>query len=113
MLFEKLKKNLATDNSSLPARRLALLGDSATQFLTQAIKGYGVEEKIRFEVFETDFDQFNAQLLNPDSELYQWKPECIVLYACAEELWASFAELPGRERPSFAERVLSEIKMWR
>ena len=41
MLFSELKKNLNKDRSGMPERRLALLGDSATQFLAKAIQAYG------------------------------------------------------------------------
>ncbi len=41
MHFIELKKNLKKDFSGLKKVKLALLGDSATQFLTQAIRGHG------------------------------------------------------------------------
>ena len=90
MQFKELKKNLNKDFSPLLKRRLAILGDSATQFLTKAIKGYGYEEKIHFEIFEADFDQLNREILDPASELYRWSPEHIVIYLSAENLWTRF-----------------------
>src|SRR5438552_17627142 len=112
MLFNDLKKNLSQDYSLLPACRLALLGDSATQFLAKAIKAYGYQEKINFEIFEADFDQLNRQILDPDSELYDSEPEYIVIYLAAEKLWADFAGTDTQTRDHFAERTLSEVENW-
>lgn len=37
--FSQLKKNLKKDFSGLKAIKVAVLGDSATQFLVQALRG--------------------------------------------------------------------------
>jgi FkbH-like protein len=112
MLFQVLKRNLSKDFSSFPVRRLAILGDSATQFLAQAIKAFGFEEQINFEIFEADFDQLNHQILDAASELYRSDPEFIVLYLSAERLWARFAATDLGARSNFADEVLSQIKDW-
>lgn len=112
MLFKDLKENLSKDFSSLPVRRLALLGDSATQFLAKAIKGFGYQEKINFEMFEADFDQLDSQILDSASELYLSKPEFIVLYLSSERLLARFAATPLESRIDFAEQILSEVRNW-
>ena len=112
MLFAELKQNLTRDFSALPKRRLALLGDSATQFLAKAIKAYGYCEKINFEVYEADFDQLNSQILDPNSELYHSQPEYIVLYLSAEKLLDRFATTPLEARTDFAGQITSEIESW-
>jgi FkbH-like protein len=110
MLFSELKKNLNKDFSAFPARRLALLGDSATQFLAKAIRAFGYEEKLNFEIFEADFDQLDRQVLDPDSELYRSNPEYIVLCSSAEKLWDRFSETQPETRINFAARTLSELR---
>lgn len=112
MLFKDLKKNLNKDFSALPACRLALLGDSATQFLAKAIRAYGYEAKISFEIFEADFDQLNRQILDPESELYHSRPEYIILYLSAEKLWDRFAATEPQAQNQFADQILSEIQTW-
>ena len=113
MLFQDLKRNLNKDFTGLPVRRLALLGDSATQFLAKAIKGYGYAEKFNFEIFEADFDQLNRQILNPGSELYQADPEFVVLYLSVEKLWERFTATSPNDRTQFAHLILGEIKnLW-
>ncbi len=41
--FSQLKKNLKKDFSQLKKIKIAVLGDSATQFLIQALRGVGFE----------------------------------------------------------------------
>ena len=112
MDFKELKQNLGKDFSALPKCRLALLGDSATQFLAKAIKAYGYEEKINFEIFEADFDQLDRQILDSDSELYHSNPEYIVLYLSSEKLLDRFAATGLETRVCFGEQVVSEFKNW-
>jgi FkbH-like protein len=112
VLFAELKQNLTQDFSPLPQRRLALLGDSATQFLARAIKAYGYGEKINFEVYEADFDQLNSEILDPNSELYHSQPEFIVLYLSAEKLLDRFAATAIGGREDFARQTLAEIENW-
>jgi hypothetical protein len=55
--FNALKKNLKKNFSKFKKARIAVLGDSATQLLAQAIRGYGYEVEMDFEIFEADYDQ--------------------------------------------------------
>src|SRR4051812_5059891 len=112
MQFKELKKYLRQDFSEFPVCRLALLGDSATQFLTHAIKAQGYFAKIAFEIFEADFDQLDRQILDAGSELYQAQPQFVVIYACAEKLWDRFTGLGPEQRTSFADTILAEIRAW-
>lgn len=112
MLFKDLKQNLTKDFSGLPLCRLALLGNSATQFLAKAVKGYGYAEGLNFEIFESDFDQLDQQILDSRSELYHSHPEYVVLYLSAEKLLDRFAASGLETRVRFAAQVIDEIKNW-
>jgi FkbH-like protein len=112
MGFRDLKKNLSKDFSGFPIRRLALIGDSATQFLAQAICGQGFDEKINFQIFEAEFNQFNTQLLDSGSELYRSKPDYVILYLASEMLQDRFARMEPRTRECFADHVVSELETW-
>jgi FkbH-like protein len=112
MDFGQLRRNLEKDFSALPKIRVALLGDSATQFLGKAIRGYGYEEKFDLQIFEADFDQLERQILDRGSELYESQSEFIVIYVSAEKLWRRFAASGLETRQSFSERILAEIRNW-
>src|SRR5580658_2818987 len=112
MSYRDLMANLAKDFSSLRPCRLAILGDSATQFLAKAIKAHGFDEGMSCEVFDADFDQLDRQILDAGSELYHFRPEFIVLYLCAEKLWSRFAATPREQRGQFSGKILGEIQVW-
>jgi predicted enzyme involved in methoxymalonyl-ACP biosynthesis len=73
--FSQLKKNLKKDFSGLKTIKVAVLGDSATQFLVQALRGEGYEKGFDLQILEADFSQIERQVFDPSSELYEFKPE--------------------------------------
>lgn len=53
--FSQLKKNLKNDFTNLLPVKVALLGDSATQFLSTALRGAGYERGFDLQILEADF----------------------------------------------------------
>ena len=103
MRFLELKKNLKRDFSGFKKIKLALLGDSATQHLTQVIRGYGYEVGFELEVFEADYDQVDRQVLYKASELYQSQPEYVILIQSAQKLKKKFYATDISRRHLFAQ----------
>lgn len=108
--FLKLKKNCKKDMSGMPQIRLAVLGDCATQHLAAAIKGYGVEENLCFQVFDADYNQIDAQLMDEQSEFYQFSSQFALIYMCTEKLYRSFCE--REEKKGFAEEIYGKIQYY-
>lgn len=106
--FTQLKKNCRMDMSGWKECRLAVLGDCATQHLATAIKGWGAAEKLRMEVFDADYNQIDAQLLDPESEFYRFKSQFALIYMCSEKLYYSFCE--AEKKSVFAENIFQKIK---
>ena len=79
LLFKELKKfskqNLASGNGL----RVALLGDFATQLFKIALEGAAVALDVELEIFEADYDQVDLQILNPESDLYSFAPEWVII----------------------------------
>jgi FkbH-like protein len=109
MRFLELKKNLKRDFSGLKKIKLALLGDSATQHLTQAICGYGYEVGFELDVFEADYDQVDRQILYKASELYQSQPEYVILIQSAQKLKKRFYATDISRRHLFAQAEAERI----
>ena len=65
--FLSLKKNLKKDMSGLRPCRVALIGDCATQHIAQALKGWGFEAGLNYDVLDTDYNQIDAQTMDPTS----------------------------------------------
>ena len=113
MNFKGLKKNLSKDYSNFKKIRIAILGDSATQLLVQSIKGYGYIEKINFEIFEADYQQIESQILNLNSELYNFNPEYIIIFESTEKLMNDFYKSDMLQRNNYNNIHIKKIKtLW-
>ncbi len=112
MLYKDLKLNLDKDFSAFPQRRVALLGDTATQFLAKAIRAQGYEARLALNVLDADFDQMNRQILDGSSEMHEFSPEYVVLYPAVERLWERFAKTTLACRSQFAAKTVAEILNW-
>ncbi|MDO5571253.1 MAG: HAD-IIIC family phosphatase [Bacteroidales bacterium] len=106
--FSSLKKNLKKDFSSFKEIKVALLGDSATQLLSQAIRGTGYNENLNINIFEADFNQIERQIYDPTSELYDFNPQYIILFISSYKLLQSYNK--SLTQISFAEEQLQRIK---
>ncbi|RYZ92316.1 MAG: hypothetical protein EOP47_30455 [Sphingobacteriaceae bacterium] len=79
-VFSQLKKNLKQDFSALKTIKIALLGDTATQFLNQALRGTGYDRGYNLDIWEADFNQVEGQVFDPSSELYEFAPDVVVFF---------------------------------
>ena len=55
--FQELKKITKHLPADLPAIKVALTGDTATQFLATAIRGSGAERGYQIDLFEAEYNQ--------------------------------------------------------
>lgn len=112
--FSDLKKNLRRDHSGLATKRLALLGDSATQYLSTAIRGYGFERGFAIELYEAEYDQIEREIRDLHSGLYASHPDATIIYYSVEKLLERFNRVDAAQKPSFAEVIVAEIsELWR
>jgi len=107
--FLELKKLSRQDSKRAPRFRLALLGDCATQLLATALKGYARYTGLILDLFDADYNQLDAQIMDPTSELYAFDAETVLLYMCAEKLQQVFYDTPAVQRSSFADRMFEKI----
>ena len=93
--------------------RLAILGNCATQFFSEAIEGYGKLSEINLSVFDADYNQIDAQLLNPSAEAYSYNPDVILLWLSTEKLYEEYLDEELFVRRSFADNYIAKIeKYW-
>ncbi|MDR0811409.1 MAG: HAD-IIIC family phosphatase, partial [Paludibacter sp.] len=109
--FISLKKNLKKDLSGLKPLRLAILGDSATQFVATAIRGMGVEYALNLDVYEAEFNQIDRQILDPTTELYEFTPEYILIFEATHKLLQKFNKKSPTDRLHFAESSIEHTKL--
>ncbi|MEG2556619.1 MAG: HAD-IIIC family phosphatase [Odoribacter sp.] len=85
-LFGALKKNLKRDMTSLPVIKIALLGDTATQFLAIAIKGMAYERGYSVDLFEAEYNQVEQQVIDLTSDLHRFAADYIVVFQSTHKL---------------------------
>ena len=90
MDFKQIKRLLKQENTNLPEVKVALLGDTATQFLAMAIKGVGAERGYNITLFEAEYNQVERQVLDPTSDLHQFAAKYTVVFQSTHKLLQSF-----------------------
>lgn len=101
--FSQLKKNLKKDFSDLTLLKVAVLGDSATQLLIQALRGAGYEKEFNLEIWEADFNQVERQVFDPGAELFEFKPDVVIVFHSTHKLLAQYNKLSFDQYSSLAE----------
>jgi FkbH-like protein len=85
--FKNLKSLLKkADITTLLPVKVALVGDTATQFLATAIKGMGIHRGYNIRLFEAEYNQVERQFRDPSSELYEFDGEFVVLFQSTHKL---------------------------
>ncbi len=108
-LFSQLKKNLKNDFSSLQPVKVALLGDTATQFLSQAIRGIGFDAGLDLQMWEANFNQVERQIFDNTSSLYEFKPDVVIIFQSSHKLLETYNKLGSEEYDSLANNRLALI----
>ena len=107
--YNDLKKNLKKDFSGFKNVRLALLSDSASQLLKNAIRAYGYERRINFEIYEADYNQINGQVFDAGSELYAFMPQFVFINKSTEKLLNEFYKCGSKSQSGFSDKISKEF----
>ncbi len=109
--FKELKRNLKKEISpSSSSVKVALLGDTATQFLATAIKGWGVEKGLHVDLFEAEYNQVERQFMDPTSDLYSFNPQYIVVFQSTHKWNEHYSLLPSQEQTALADQRLDFVR---
>jgi len=108
--FVQLKRNLKKTTTGFQYIKVAILGDSATQLITQAIRGMGIEFSLNIVFFEADFNQIDRQILDNDSELYHFNADIVLIFESTHKLLQKFNRILHRERESFSTSCMVRTK---
>ncbi|MCI9031498.1 MAG: HAD-IIIC family phosphatase [Clostridia bacterium] len=91
---------------------VAVVGDSATQLLSDAIRGEAYLRGLTVSVYDADYDSVAQQLIDERSEVYKSKPAYIIIYLSVEKLYNLFSETLCEDRPSFANNIAGRIETY-
>lgn len=107
--FMELQKASRKCDLSDNSYRLAILGNSSTQHLAIAIKGYAQIIGLDINVFDADYDQIDIQLLDNNSETFSFNPDSILINLTPERIYEDYQSLSEMERTSFADSYIEKI----
>lgn len=110
--FSQLKKNLKKDFTNLKPIKIAILGDSATQLLTQAMRGHGFDLGYDLQIFEADFNQIERQIFDAQSDLYQNRPELVLIFQSSHKLLSRYNQYPIEAQSNLAADELQKIQQF-
>jgi len=96
--------------SFLPSLKIALLGDSATQFLATAIKGKSYERGYNVDLFEAEYNQVERQVLDPTSDLYDFDAQYSIVFQCTHKLLEKYNLMQASDWASLANERIEFIK---
>ncbi len=108
--FLELKRNSKKPTDGFDRFNLAVLGDSATQFLKIGLIGSAWNARIQLDLWEADFDQILNQVFDMNSDLYESNRDGVLLYYSSEKLWHKFNKTNADEREGFASKYIAEIE---
>ena len=107
--FLTLKKNAKQNMDDLKTYKMAIIGDCSTQHLATALRGFGYKEGYHLDVFDSDYNQIDSQIMDDSSELYTHKPDAVLVYMSTEKLYEKFCETSIEERSNFADFTIQRI----
>ncbi|MES2111794.1 MAG: HAD-IIIC family phosphatase [Bacteroidota bacterium] len=108
-IFSELKKNLKNDFSELTTVKVALLADTATQFLAVALRGAGYDIGFDLQIWEADFNQIEQQVFSDSSELHRYNPDIVMIFHSTHKLLQKYNRLNTDEYNTLAEQQLGLI----
>ncbi len=90
--------------------KVALLGDTSTQFLAISIKGFGVDRGYNIELFETEYNQVEQQFMDLTSDLYQFDADYIVVFQSTHKWSEKYSVSSVQEQANIADDRLDFVK---
>lgn len=108
--FQQLKRLSKQSCGDYPQVGMALLGDSATQFLATALKGEAQARGLSLTLFEAEYNQVERQVLDPTSELYGSGAEYTVVFQSSHKLLEKYNLAPADVRATLAEERLDFVR---
>ncbi len=83
-------------------KKIAILGDSSTQYWKRMLEEMGRKEQILIEIYDAPYNQIEYEIYQLDSKLYQFEPNYIILFMCTEKMYERFCTTSYERRHLFA-----------
>jgi len=96
-----------TENKLL---KFAVLSDSSTQQFTKVLKALFFQKGTKAQIYESNYDSFANEVLNPSSPLFDFKPKQVLLLFSTQKYREEFLEASVENKNNFAEQRISILK---
>lgn len=106
----KTLRQYAKKKDGLKEVQVALLGDTATQFLATAIIGEGAARGYKISLFEAEYNQIERQLYDQSSDYYDCSPKYTIVFQSAHKLLEKYNLQSYDERFALADERIEFIK---
>lgn len=110
LTFQQLKRKLKCDSSKLPVKKIALLGDTATQFLSISIRGMGIERGYNINIWEAEYNQIERQILDMTSDYYNFQADYTIVFHSTHKLLEKYNMMSIYEQNRLADERLNFIR---
>ncbi len=110
--FFQLVKNLSKDFAGLKTIRVALLGDTSTQFLVKALRASAYDTGLDLQIWEAEYNQISLQLTDCNSDVYASKPEIVILFQASHSLLVKYNMLPREKQNLLAVNEIALIESY-
>lgn len=108
--FQQLKKNLKKNVSSLPVKKIALLGDTATQLLSVSIQGMGYERGYNINLYEAEYNQVEHQILDLTSDYHAFDADYTIVFQSTHKLLEKYSLLPTVEQNLLSDERINFVR---
>jgi len=93
--------------------KLALLSDSAPQYLTPLFKTLLAKNGVRAEIYEASYDTMELEILDPGSGLHAFRPDTVVILPSVQALRDRYNHFSG-DKTLFAEEQAERFtSLWK
>ena len=91
--------------------KVAILADCAIQQLALLLKALAARNGVALDVYEGGYDSIDLEILNPDSSLYAFEPQYLIVLLSSEKLKARLYD--SADRMAFAADTIGRIEgLW-
>jgi len=103
-------EKIPPEKLSLTHFRVALLSSFSIEFIHNPLVVYGLLDGLRIEIYQAGFGQFRQEILNPQSGLYGFAPDVVILAVEGKDWVPSAYHQYLTKRESGFDATISELR---
>lgn len=109
--FKEYKRACKQLNLQGKKIKVALLGDTATQFLATSIKGEGILRGYNVELWEAEYNQVELQVMDPFSNMYEFGADYTIVFQSTHKILEKYSMMESAKQVTLANERLEFIRL--